>query len=494
MRGGRAAEEDIMDWTIDRRRLLKAAAAAGCAACAGCSMAGPDGRTAPGEGVACGRRIISPGCRRSRVRIAKVYLGLPGAMWPTPQMDLAAEKDRYERHFAAMPGAFADVDFVGNAIVGTPGQACQLREQAGEVDGYLLIHLSMGVGLAMHELLAAGRPTMIFAAPYSGHEWADFGRLLREQAGVHADCMLTADLDELAAAVRPIRAIHHLREAKIVNITTRDPDPAFLGAIRDRYGTQVECIGAEPVIAAYEAVADRDAWAEANRWMRGAMKVVEPDRDEIYRSCRLALAFDRILDEHEATVITADCYGTMYHKLPAFPCIGNVRLNDMGLGGICESDLRCAMTHILFQGLVGRPGFISDPTLDESTGTIILAHCLGTRKMDGPDGPSAPYRLRSIMERQEGAVPQVFMRVGQRVTQSCMPDAGTLTCFTGTIIDAPDSERGCRTKITVKVDGDIDRLWRGWDHGLHRVTCYGDIREDLQRFCRLRRVNLVEEA
>jgi len=35
--------------------------------------------------------------------------------------------------------------------------------------------------------------------------------------------------------------------------------------------------------------------------------------------------------------------------------------------------------------------------------------------------------------------------------------------FTGTVIAAPvrlEDGRGCRTKIEVKVDGDITRLWR----------------------------------
>jgi hypothetical protein len=66
--------------------------------------------------------------------------------------------------------------------------------------------------------------------------------------------------------------------------------------------------------------------------------------------------------------------------------------------------------------------------------------------------------------------------------------------FTGLIVDAPDVERGCRTKITVRVDGDVERLWRNWSSGLHRVTCYGDLRKDLTRFCRLAQIKLVDEA
>jgi len=66
--------------------------------------------------------------------------------------------------------------------------------------------------------------------------------------------------------------------------------------------------------------------------------------------------------------------------------------------------------------------------------------------------------------------------------------------FTGEIIETPDLPRGCRTKITVRVDGDAEKLWQNWSHGLHRVTCYGDLRKDLQRFCRFTGINLVDEA
>jgi L-fucose isomerase-like protein len=192
-----------------------------------------------------------------------------------------------------------------------------------------------------------------------------------------------------------------------------------------------------------------------------------------------------------------DCYGTMWDKtikLPAYPCLGFARLNNLGLGGICESDLRSAMTHIIFQGLAGKPGFISDPTMDESIGGIILAHCMGTLRMDGPDKPPAPYKLRTVMERQQGVVPQAKMRIGQKATQAILVGMDLLRYFTGEIVDAPDVECGCRTKITVKIDGDAERLWRNWSHGLHRVTCYGDITKDLARFCRFTKIKLVNEA
>jgi hypothetical protein len=148
----------------------------------------------------------------------------------------------------------------------------------------------------------------------------------------------------------------------------------------------------------------------------------------------------------------------------------------------------------VFQGLTGGPGFISDPTLDESKNGIILAHCMGTPRMDGPSQPAAPYQLRTVMERQEGVTPEVKMRIGQKVTQARLVGTDQLLYFTGEIIDTPESDRGCRTKITVKLDGDAERLWKNWSNGLHRVTCYGNITKDLERFCRFENIKMVNEA
>jgi hypothetical protein len=476
--------------SLDRRAFLQRSLVltGGCACCL--SAANLFAKQLPPPST----NLISPGCRRSKVKVAKLYLGVPKAHWPTPNMDLEGEMNRYEAAFGQMKKDFADVDFVVNQLVTKKEDLAGIKGKLQEADGALLIHLSMGVGGVIREILTVKRPTVLFAAPYSGHEWAGFGAMRNEPGGENLECLLTSDLQQLAVALRPFRAIHHLREAKILNVTARPMQQAYLQSVADKFGTQVKIIDLPRMLATYEAIDPKVAEAETRQWIKSAAKVVEPPRDEILNSCRLGLAFEKLMADEDATCITVDCYGSMYRKLPAFPCVGFVRLNDMGLAGICESDLTSAMTFLVLQGLSGRPGFISDPTVDESKPAIILAHCLGSRRMDGPDGKLQSYKLRTIMERQEGCVPQVQMRVGQKVTQAWLVGTDKLQYFTGEIIESPDTERGCRTKMTVKVDGDIEKLWQNWSHGLHRVTCYGDVTPDLKRFCRFKGIQLVNEA
>lgn len=443
--------------------------------------------------------LVSPGCRGSKVKVAKLYMGVSDPHWPTPSLDLKKEIAFYERKFADLGDEFKDVDFVVNELVSSPEDVKNLSGRISQADGILAIHLTIWIRGILDSLLELKRPTVVFAAPYSGHEWVGYGSMLNQKKGSQMECLLTSDYNQLAFAVRPFRAIHHLREAKILNLTTR-PFDEYADLMKDKFGTAIKRISLDRIMDVYNSVSETAAKAETVRWIEEADKVVEPSKEDIYKSCRLALAFERLLDEEKATVMTVDCYGSMWDKtikLPAYPCVGFARLNNMGLGGICESDLRSAMTHIIFQGLSGRPGFISDPTVDEGKEAIILAHCQGTMKMDGPDKPGASYKLRTVMEREEGVVPQVEMRIGQKVTQAILIGNDLMHYFTGSIIEAPvglEFDRGCRTKIAVQVDGDLSKLWRNWSHGLHRQTCYGDITKELEFFCKFKGIQLVNEA
>jgi len=474
---------------INRREFIQLTAA-GNALCLGGSgiLAFGANRNASG--------LISPGCRGTKVKVARIYMGTSHGLWPKPKLDFRKEIQFYESEFAKLKDELSDVEFVVDRLFTSADQVGPFKSKLKEVDGILVIHLSMGIRSILNEILSVGKPTVVFAVPYSGHGWTGFGGLQKQPLGAKMECMLTSDYKQLAVAVRPFRAIHHLREARILNVTTRSFS-GYADAMKDKFGTEMKRIGLEQVVDAYNAVNDNKAKAETEQWIKGASEVVEPSRSDIFKSCKLALAFEDMLDQEDATLMTVDCYGTMWDKtikLPAYPCVGFTRLNNMGLGGICESDLQSAMTHIIFQGLVGKPGFISDPTVDESNNSIILAHCLGTTKMDGPGGSAAPYKLRTVMERREGVTPQVFMRIGQKVTQAKLVGTDFLPYFTGEVIDAPDVDRGCRTKITVKVDGDIEKLWKNWSSGLHRVTCYGDITEELGYFCRFKEIKMVDEA
>ena len=470
---------------MTRREFIQATAAGGVI-----TLGAQD--TRPAQAAAGG--LVSPGCRGSKVKLARLFIGVPAAHYPNPKIELTAERRDFEAKFAAFADQLTDVEFVLDELVGKPQQIEALAGRLKEVDGILAVHLSLHTLPVFRKILEIGRPTVIFSAPYTGHEWYQLSQIRRTELGRRMECILSTDHAELVRAVRPIRALHHLREARIVNVSKAHSPAGYPEDLERKFGTKVDLVGRDAVLAAYESVSDADARAEAQRWTSGATAVVEPSADEILKSSRLALALQRVMDEHQATIVTVDCYGSMWRQLPAYPCIGFARLNDLGYGGICQSDLPCAAVHILFQGLTGRPSFVCNPSFDFSTNTATLIHCLGCTRMGGLDQPPAPYKLRDVMERQEGCAVQVTMRTGQAVTQAMLDGMSGLRYFTGNITGAPETERGCRTKIAVKVDGSAETLWQNWSAGIHRVSCYGDLAVDLGRFCRFADLKLINEA
>jgi hypothetical protein len=479
-----------MDHEIQRRQFLQVSVAGTAVAM------GAGGLVAAPANASPLTQLVSPGCRGSKVKVARIYVGTMPVHWPKPGLDFQAEMQSYRTACDALKDELADVEFPLDRLITSPQQVETIQAELKKMDGILVIQMSMGISGILRKLLGAGLPTMLFAIPYSGHDWAGFGALMKEPIGARLECLLTSDRKELATAIRPIRAIHHLREAKILDVTERLP-VEFAREMREKFGTEIKQVGLKDVESAYNSIDDADAQAETERWIRGATQVVEPKREHIFKSCKQALAFEKMLADEQATVLTVDCYGSMWNKtirLPAYPCVGFSRLNNLGLGGICESDLKSAMTHIILQGLTGRPGFISDPTMDESQGAIILAHCMAALKMMGPQQPAYPYKLRTVHERQEGVTPQVKMPIGPKATQAQLLNGKLMLYFTGQVIDVPDCDRGCRDKLTIRIDGDAEKLWKNWSGGLHRVTCYGDVHKDLERFCRLMQIKLVNEA
>ena len=55
----------------------------------------------------------------------------------------------------------------------------------------------------------------------------------------------------------------------------------------------------------------------------------------------------------------------------------------------------CVLTMAIFQYPFNPPGFLGNATFDTAKNALWLAHCSAPLKMDGPEGPAAPYVLRN---------------------------------------------------------------------------------------------------
>jgi len=83
--------------------------------------------------------------------------------------------------------------------------------------------------------------------------------------------------------------------------------------------------------------------------------------------------------------------------------------------------------------------------------------------------------------------------VGGKVSMARLIGTDIMLFSTGDAVDSPMVERGCRTKLTMRVENP-ERFLENWSCGLHRVIFYGDHTRDLSRYCRFMKIRLLREG
>ena len=103
--------------------------------------------------------------------------------WPRPGLDLAAEVCSYRPVFEQLKSELADVEFTVDRLVTSPKDVESIQEELKKADGVLVIQLGITIHDILVKILEAGKPTVAFAIPYSGHDWASWGWLMKQPVG-----------------------------------------------------------------------------------------------------------------------------------------------------------------------------------------------------------------------------------------------------------------------------------------------------------------------
>lgn len=247
------------------------------------------------------------------------------------------------------------------------------------------------------------------------------------------------------------------------------------------------------------AAADREEAREiARKWWKGASLVLGVSWPEVINSAAMYLGMKALLDKYRARAITVNCLGGFYGgHIHAYPCLGFHELNNQGLVGACEADLRSTATMTAFGMMTrGRPGYISDPVIDISRRRIIYAHCVASNKVFGPDGPTNPYEILTHSEDRQGAAVRSLLPAGYLTTSLEIDDGRQeILLHQAKAVGNDFNDRACRTKLVAEPLGDLEKLFSNWDRwGWHRVTFYGDLREAAYRLAEAQNWRVVEEA
>ena len=286
--------------------------------------------------------------------------------------------------------------------------------------------------------------------------------------------------------------LQRMKNSKILMVPDDKPAPA-----EPMMGIPVEHISFSEVNKAWENADQDEARSIVERWQKKAQEIIDIPVETLQTSAAMYLGMKSVLKKHDANAITINCLGGFYgNHIHAYPCLGFHELDNEGLVGGCECDVRsaAAMTALNIMSN-GRPGMISDPVIDTSKRQIIYAHCVAPSKVFGPQGPSNPFTIMTHSEDRQGASVRSILPADYLTTTVQIDQKRKEILFhqAKAVGNDPD-DRACRTKLMAEPIGDMEKLFQNWDWGWHRVTIYGDLKEPVYALADKLGWKVVEEA
>ena len=102
---------------------------------------------------------------------------------------------------------------------------------------------------------------------------------------------------------------------------------------------------------------------------------VEMDADQFERSCRLALALEKVAKENRFDALAAfDQVWLTDPRVGIIPAYGTGRLCEIGIPCSTEADVTTLVAMLIFQELVGQVTFLENYVIDFPRNAIILSH------------------------------------------------------------------------------------------------------------------------
>jgi hypothetical protein len=507
---------------MNRRRFL----AAGCAACA--EAAG----LLPSAGAL--RAAQAGGKMKIRIVYSLHAAQQPGPDWPNKGFDFRPVMERVNTGLAKECPGF---EFVSSLATG-PEQAQEIldEDKSANIDGYLVYQMNAW-NRVIQTIATSGKPVLYADFQYGGSGgflvyMADFIRkkapnvgfvassrfedlveavrcfeLVHKGGSVVAFVAATAKargkntprVGDLACTPDPVRTLSiqdclaRMKESRILAVRDQNSGPA--GPV---LGIPMEWVSFAEVNEAWKAADKDESRAVANQWRQKAATVIDVSQETLDTSAAMYLGMKAVLKKHGANAITMNCLGGFYGgHIHAYPCLGFHALNNEGLIGACECDVRSTATMVALTALTqGRPGYISDPVIDTAKRQIIYAHCVASNKVFGPQGTTNPFAIMTHSEDRQGASVRSVLPVGYMTTTVEFEQSRKELLFhRGKAVANDPDDRACRTKLAAEPVGDIEKLFTLWDQwGWHRVTCYGDLKEPVFALAEALGFKVVEEA
>lgn len=453
-------------------------------------------------------------------RVVVVFIGKEGAIgWPYYNFDVKEEAERIKKALMEeVAPKVSGVEFYGWYLLDDPIKSESLiPEIVKDADGILAIPLNQEFADSawtphpiLTQLAETDKPMIVYSRPFSVY-W-DMGSVLERMGRVHT--VTSEDLSAIIPALEALRAFNRIRHTKILLLKDYEFDknaidprlrdarwtgPAYLARIKDTFGIDVVRVTSKEFIEVYNQIPIEEARAEAEKIISQA-KGVEPPLDDVVKAARGLLAVRRLLEKYGANAWTWDCLTALRQRtLPISLCLAISVLNNEGIPSGCEADMDALITMIMGMAVCNRPAFMGDPVIDEAKRVMYIAHCTAATQMLGKGSKPFSFRIRTHAEShrevgvetlfEPGEVTVFKLQGGMTTRGISFPQYAIDSKFAGYTLMAEkaealghlESERGCRSKIVIKIPDQVDV--NEFKHNFyceHKIVCYGDHVERLR--------------
>ena len=492
--------------------------------------------------------------RRKEMKIHTLFISKEGWQVGWPYLGFDNEQVR-SSVLGRLRERFPEIEFTGGEVLTDyePTEMERIRREIGEADGLLLYivgHYGYPEVGPLEALLQLGKPSILANHLYGGNfifiqlcerirgkslrvlpvsspdlgdlEWAvgvmqGLLRLKGKRVLVYAPDEIEISAEGLAELTAPdLAGMPEEQRASVMammgNIASighylditgadqahqwRRDEERYRRNMGEVFGLKLLRRDPKELAESYRKADEGEAEEIAERWLKAA-KGAKCSRQAVVNEARLYLGIKELVEETGADSMTLDC-GTLLIMgcLPALPCLGLFQLLNDGFMAGEEADLDSHISTLLGYHLFGRPGYISNHTLDLTNNRVTYLHCMAPARLHGPEKPPAEYEIVHHGEAHfVGAVPRVEFPIGEDLTTikvSLLEKK--LALRHGKIVGQVVDEKACVNKVLV--EDDADKILENYDwmaFGWHRVSFVGDWRREFKAAARLAGLELVEE-
>ena len=343
------------------------------------------------------------------------------------------------------------------------------------------LHPSNGV---LPSELEARLPLMLArnAIPAIMDVWA---RSIWNQSASHVLVNRCSDLATLSEAISLAKAFKRVHNTRLLRVGKTESWVVSSENNSDRFteATSIRTtqIPVKSLVDSYKAIEPtEEVKALASRYLKRAVKVIEPRIDDVIDSVRLYVALVSLLKEYKANAVAISCF-SLAKMIGVTPCVAVSLINEsQGTVASCEGDLDAAASLLLAKAVADRPVFMGNVIVNLDN-TLDIVHCTAPISL-GLDiqtevilrshhetSSSVGQAVRVLGTEKEATI----FRLGVRARKASVVRAKFLRN-----LDLPT----CRTQWRFSVPDSLcflDALL-----GNHQVVVFGDYTQPLSQLCR----------